>query len=881
MQVAHNGSSGKRAALIRFGAFFCVALLSLVIALLPYAIRGKYLALADDAVTQHATFLQYMFRNGIFGGAGGYDYAIGLGADYMTSFSYYMMFDPVNLLLYILPRDNFLFSYSVLVAVKFLLTAVFMYIYLRAHKVNFVLAVAFSVAYMLGGYMLFTYVRHPDLCAGAVYLPLVILGIEHAVDKKEPFLLVTAVFVTAISSFYMLFTVTLFAVAYAVLYYVYGVKNRGEKVTPRGFTAAFCRTAGFYALGLALASFLLLPVAYGYVNGSRSAGKGILFFDGLDLLSVAASFVLPVPGFHYTPIMLNAAVLLVCFAAFAVTRRSAMKTLAAVLALSTFIPFAGYALNLFNYVNNRHVYLLIFCVYALAAAHLNERRYSPCAKSANAMIKFGAAFGLLILNFAAWTAAELFFGNAHVALKCVALVCEIAMLCASGYIAHKIFARNFFSVKCVRRLNCRKLSYACFACVLCFAFALNVVYSAQFDNGDYFESMTSPAESYVAAQTAQSNEFFRLDKAVSGGWEECNNRSLNNGYRGTAIYNTMAPGEISDFLYANSLLSYTPSLGMTGLNGRTALQALLGVRYYYAEKGEYVPAGFYAVDGVSDLYETDEYVRFGTVFDKVMSESDFYALPAAERQYAMLGAVVRADSAVRTDSQESDYEHAAVLKEVRAERDFTLAAGETRSINVKTDGDCELYVEFSLSEVYERESFSVSCGKTEISKFICGRGDQMYYEQDGFLFKLDERGETVTFSNDGAEPLTFGNVRFTVAERRRVSELVASAAAKAHLTETRFYPSGFSGKISSDGGAMLLPVCYSRGWRAYVGGEQTAVYASNAGLMSIDIPAGEYEVRFEYRTPCLGLGTAVSAGAGVVIICAFAAYIILKKKSRA
>ncbi len=875
MQAAHNGSSGKRAALIRFGAFFCVALLSLAIALLPYAIRGKYLALADDAVTQHATFLQYMFRNGIFGGAGGYDYAIGLGADYMTSFSYYMMFDPVNLLLYILPRDNFLFSYSVLVAVKFLLTAVFMYIYLRAHKVNFVLAVAFSVAYMLGGYMLFTYVRHPDLCAGAVYLPLVILGIEHAVDKKEPFLLVAAVFVTAISSFYMLFTVTLFAVAYAVLYYVYGVKNRGEKVTPRGFTAAFCRTAGFYALGLALASFLLLPVAYGYVNGSRSAGKGILFFDGLDLLSVAASFVLPVPGFHYTPIMLNAAVLLVCFAAFAVTRRSAMKTLAVVLALSTFIPFAGYALNLFNYVNNRHVYLLIFCVYALAAAHLNERRYSPCAKSANAMIKFGAAFGLLILNFAAWTAAELFFGNAHVALKCVALVCEIAMLCASGYIAHKIFARNFFSVKCVRRLNCRKLSYACFACVLCFAFALNVVYSAQFDNGDYFESMTSPAESYVAAQTAQSNEFFRLDKAVSGGWEECNNRSLNNGYRGTAIYNTMAPGEISDFLYANSLLSYTPSLGMTGLNGRTALQALLGVRYYYAEKGEYVPAGFYAVDGVSDLYETDEYVRFGTVFDKVMSESDFYALPAAERQYAMLGAVVRADS------QDGNYEHAAVLKEVRAERDFTLAAGETRSINVKTDGDCELYVEFSLSEVYERESFSVSCGKTEISKFICGRGDQMYYEQDGFLFKLDERGETVTFSNDGAEPLTFGNVRFTVAERRRVSELVASAAAKAHLTETRFYPSGFSGKISSDGGAMLLPACYSRGWRAYVGGEQTAVYASNAGLMSIDIPAGEHEVIFEYQTPCLGLGTAVSAGAGVVIMCAFAAYIILKKKSRA
>ena len=42
---------------------------------------------------------------------------------------------------------------------------------------------------MLSGYMLFSFVRHPDLTAGAMYLPLVALGIERVVQKKAPFLL--------------------------------------------------------------------------------------------------------------------------------------------------------------------------------------------------------------------------------------------------------------------------------------------------------------------------------------------------------------------------------------------------------------------------------------------------------------------------------------------------------------------------------------------------------------------------------------------------------------------------------------------------------------------------------------------------------------------
>ena len=197
-----RGKSGAAKALERWGAFLGIAALCLLVVILPYIVRGKYL-LFSDGITQHATFLEYMFRNGLFRGAGGYDYAIGLGADYMTSFAYYMMFDPVNLLLYILPRSDFLLSYSIVICVRYLLTAVSMYVYLRRHGVRQTLSVIFAVAYMLSGYALFTYVRHPDLSCGAMWLPLLTLGLEKAIDRNRPFLLIGTLFFTVLGSFYM------------------------------------------------------------------------------------------------------------------------------------------------------------------------------------------------------------------------------------------------------------------------------------------------------------------------------------------------------------------------------------------------------------------------------------------------------------------------------------------------------------------------------------------------------------------------------------------------------------------------------------------------------------------------------------------------------
>ena len=228
MTVAQSQSPFTLKRILLFLGFTAAVLF---VALLPYFVRGNYLVLYDDGVRQHATFLEYMFDRNLYGGVGQYDYTIGHGGDYLVSFSYYMLFDPINLLLYVTPHKNFLFAYSALIVVKLILTAVFMYVYLSKRGVRYGIAMVFAIAYMLCGYVTYTFVRHPDLTAGAMYLPLVTLGLENVIDKKRPFLLICSVFVMTASSFYMAFMVTVYAVVYAAFYFVNRQKAQGKKVT--------------------------------------------------------------------------------------------------------------------------------------------------------------------------------------------------------------------------------------------------------------------------------------------------------------------------------------------------------------------------------------------------------------------------------------------------------------------------------------------------------------------------------------------------------------------------------------------------------------------------------------------------------------------------
>ncbi len=864
----------KTDALKRWGVFLGIAIFALFLYVLPFMIRGNYLAWGgtgaySDGIAQHATFLEYMFKHGLFSGLGEYDYNIGLGADYAVAFAYYTMFDPVNFLLYILPRSNFLLSYSVLACIRFLICAICMYVYLRSHKVRQTLSVVFSVAYMLSGYIMFTFTRHPCLTAGAMYLPLITLGLEKAIDKNNPFILIAFTFLTTISSFYMAYMVTIYAVLYAVLYYVNKVHAQGEKIKARKFAAVFFRTAGYYLIGLLIASFMLFPVAYGYITGARGDSKGLAIFSPFDLLSIFVSFFAPYAGKCYTAVMLNIVAVLLGFAAFAACPRAVMSKMTVILTVCLFIPVAGYVMNIFNYANNRYTYMFSFCAYALIAQFLNGLNSGEIKKKERSIIIKGAVTVCVIaVNLVVWWLIYSIVVKAHAVFGALIATAAVAVTASSAFALYGFYKTDISGDVIFKKIGYGALIWAFVGFVLVQAVIFGAVYSSQFnDNGKRYSAYVSAPETYAA--TTKTDDFVRLDT-----YADACNRPLNNGYKGTVIYNSMYGESVSEFLSANMLYTFSPTLGMSGLNGRTALQALLCTKYYYATKTVVTPTGFNESEDISGLYIADDYVRFGTVFENTVSEEFLYSIPEIERQYLMLSGVVIENGKI------TEYTPLVAKKE-STEKAFTLYPENTKNINIDGALGADIYLKIRLAELPTKKTVvTVSCGEESFEIEVAPKGHQMYTGQTEWLMKLDGRSDNVSISIKNGMELKFEETEFYEVSEAAIMQLIRAASARAHLTDTEFNSRGFVGKINSSGGTMLIQLPYSKGWKAEVDGERAEVKKADCGLMAIEVSGGEHDVKFTYRTPWLNAGIAVTAVAAAVCAGLIVATTVIKLRRR-
>lgn len=72
---------------------------------------------------------------------------------------------------------------------------------------------------------------------------------------------------------------------------------------------------------------------------------------------------------------------------------------------------------------------------------------------------------------------------------------------------------------------------------------------------------------------------------------------------------------------------------------------------------------------------------------------------------------------------------------------------------------------------------------------------------------------------------------------------------------------GFSATITSDKDRLVFfSVPWEGGWSAQVNGKSTPIVKANVGFMAVKVPEGTSSIRFNYQTPGVKLGAAVSCG---------------------
>ena len=94
---------------------------------------------------------------------------------------------------------------------------------------------------------------------------------------------------------------------------------------------------------------------------------------------------------------------------------------------------------------------------------------------------------------------------------------------------------------------------------------------------------------------------------------------------------------------------------------------------------------------------------------------------------------------------------------------------------------------------------------------------------------------------------------------------------------------GFSACIDMDReNLVFFSIPYQEGWRAYVNGEEALVEKVNVGFMAVKCGAGHSDIRFEFETPMLKLGTAatVSTCLAFAVYALFYAYDTERGKNR-
>ena len=875
----------------------------LLLLLIPFLVRGNHLiwvAQAGDGAKQGVTFLEYLRRTGWFKAIGSYDFYLGLGADFLTSMSFFSLFDPFVALVFVLPFDV-VWVYDIIMVLKFFAAGGAMLAYLRCRGVRGGYAVLFSLLYMLCGFIVFTFVRHLNLTSGAIYLPLMILGLEQVYHKKTPFVFLGFSSLCLLNSFYMFFFNSVFVVMYALVYHADACRTEGRGYW-RTFVPSLWRAAAVYLSAVALAGFMLLPNAYAYLHAARASSKGLRWFDLKNIVLELVSFAAPTVGTNYSTVMMNLFSLVLAVSAFlfASRRTFVYRVLTAVLAVGFFVPLFGYMMNIFNYSNNRWSYLLSFCVFSMLGLQSEEwegKSFSVPQRRKIAKVLcvylglialFGGAFGIKACAQSALSSGA---KGALIALLCAAVAAVLGIVVWAflprSFLADKGTGEGAAPPKILDNRAARALSSPSRLAVLAvplaaaLAFCYYIGYSVQHGGEAVYRSLYSADEAYVADRNR--TEFFRTDvQAADTWWGSFTNRSVNNGYMGTVLYNSMGAEPVYAFLTENQVYDPQRNLGMSGLDDRPALQSLLSVRYYYGQGGCY---GFSPVEGRDALYENGYYVPFGFVYEDTVSRAYYDSLDPLLRQYAMLSAMVVEDAGTLQSVPMGDLSPLSASFSAGGGANFTLAGDAPVEIALSGCAGKEVYIRFNdAAQVREKTEFRVTGnGKTRTVEFT-EYGSNMYSADRDTCISLGVVREdtlTVTLSLVKGRKISFSSVEalgYDVADYTEAAEKLQGAA---HLQNVERGKNFVSGDVSLDApGWMFFSLPYDSGWSVTVDGEEGALLRANSGFMAVELAAGEHDILLTYKTPWLAEGIVLSF-AGLALTAGWtAAWIVGRVRAR-
>lgn len=876
-----RGKSGNGRWLALYTAMFLVGMTGVGIAMLMYGRTLVWIGGSKDGLKQLYTVIGYVgqvLRDMLSGeGYKMIDFSLGQGLDVLTTTSYYGSTDPLSLLSIFAKEDSIEVFYVVIDFLRAYLAGCFCGMYLRKMRVHESWAVACGCAvYSFSGYVIWMLGRHPYFINGALYLPLLLLGIERVFEDRKWLMFTLVAALMLIVNFYFAFMNTVVAVLYIIVRLLVRIREYGVKESAKdGFTLL-----GSYLLGAALSGVVFLPVARLFLFSSRvgveSGYSGSVLHYGLNhYLTMFASMFAPwdflgsYTLLNYLPVALFGVLSL-----FFIKERRAKGVLAAIAVclVAAGIPAVGYLMNGFAYVSNRWVYITAVFV-ALASGMGLPALIKPDStwRKKVALIALGYVGLLLIQCVLVILKRGSTAGTPNVMMTMIFIAAFAALLLI--YDSGRIKAGRM------------KMLTSAFLTVLCVVYSASVYlprgydYIREQDKWGIWDRVVNE----TAANLIEDDGIYRVGQ---GGYDDAQAVLLD--YMGTCYYWSLVDGGNSAHYIDLGLSAQRSSNSLESLGGNSAVNTLAAVKYYVRNAGQdyVIPYGFERIEDatlpngeMAEVYENRYALPLGYVFDDVMPKAEYDKLPVESKIQALTRYAVR-----ETDGAgyETGFTGSALECDYQMIPDDLVDCGEQGHIHAKKNGtlkfsfegqpDSETYlilegflpdpkVSGSLGSLTVRSRGGMSIG------YVPNRSSNFYFEKPNIVFCLgSEEIDSCELIFDNRHHYTYDNIRIVSIPledyRRSAAALQAEGMEQVQLANNRI-----SGTVSVEDDRILqIAVPYSDGWTAKVNGEEVEVFRCGGMYMGIDLKAGTNAVEMEYATPGLKEGAVISALALVLTV---------------
>lgn len=604
---------------------------------LPVVIYNKgYMTYYGDFNSQQLPFLKHIHES-VRNGNILWDWYTDLGSDFISTYSFYLLGSPFFWLMLLVPESLVLFSVPLVLSLKYAVSALTSYAYIKRFVKRDSSAVIGCFLYAFSGFQAYNIFFNHFHDVTALF-PLMLIAMEEHVTKNRRGIFALTVALMAVTNYFFFAGQAVFLIVYFLL----RSRCRDFRVTPKKFISLFFEAL----LGTAAASFILLPSALSVLDNFR-VSKHLL---GMDMLAysdrtriwriVQSFFMIPdsparpnlfsdgtskwssIAG--YLPMFSMAGVI-----SFVRAKPDKWQSrLIKFCVLCAFIPVLNSMFYMFNSEYYARWLYMPVLIMAMVTAQIFERTDINPVPGFRACTLFLAA--VLIISFlpakeedtVTWAA----FGKYKVYLY-ISLGITAAFLMIAGYI---------FSCRKNRKKYIRK--GIVFTVAASFVSTAAVFYFGIYDGPYPDRYIAASINDTSASVIIDDEEFFRADIS-----ENCDNYPVFWGIPSMRCFNSTVSPSIMEFY--NSI-GITRDVASRADTSHYALRGLLSVKYYFSAKDDEnsapdMPAFSKISDGDHfEVYENTEYVPMGFSYDTYITEEQLGKISEKKKSNALMHSVL-------------------------------------------------------------------------------------------------------------------------------------------------------------------------------------------------------------------------------------------------